>query len=428
MALSRAQVRSQGQIVLLALVFFGVFAAMTAGSVTLLTVSERAERVHIARVQAEALAEAGIDQAVYELDQNASYAGETGTALSPGTFDIAVSSIDSSTKQITATGHVPSGANPVATKIIRANVSINTSVVSFHYGVQVGQGGASMSNGSQIQGDLFSDGSVQGSGTITGSAVVASGTPPTSLSGVTVNGNAYAHSLSSCTILGDAYYQSVNQCTVAGTTHPGTPDTDPVPLPISAQQISDWEAAASAGGIISGSYSPSGSVSLGPKEIDGDLSLSNGTMLTLTGPVWVRGDISFSNSVSVTVSSSLGESGAVILADVPGNQASEGTISISNGVTITGNGQSGSTVLLLTTKSGSDALSVGNNAQGAILYAANGTASVSNNAHATQITAYALNLNNNAVVKYDAGLQNQSFSNGPGGSWAFIPGTYSVAP
>lgn len=113
---------SRGYVVLLALIFFGIFTAMTTASVDLLTTSERAERVRVASEQALALAEAGIDKAAYELNQDSSYTGETDTALSPGTFTITVSNIDDSTKQIIATGSVPNSSSPIVSKTVRATM------------------------------------------------------------------------------------------------------------------------------------------------------------------------------------------------------------------------------------------------------------------------------------------------------------------
>ena len=138
----------------------------------------QSERFSLASAQARALAEAGIDKAVYELNHTANYSGETNTALGNGVFSVSMASIDGSTKRLTATGYVPNSTNPTATKVIQATVSINSSVVSFRYGVQVGDGGVTMSNNSTINGNIFSNGNVSGSGTITGDATVAVGVDP----------------------------------------------------------------------------------------------------------------------------------------------------------------------------------------------------------------------------------------------------------
>ncbi|MDE1919227.1 MAG: hypothetical protein KGH56_00855 [Patescibacteria group bacterium] len=413
----------QGYVLVLALVFLGIFFATGSAYLNSVTSSARSIRASVASAQALALAEAGIDAAVYQLNQNGSYSGESNTALGAGTYTVVVSAIDTNTKRLTVTGYVPNSANPLATKTVTVLVSINTTTISFHYGAQVGAGGISMNNNSQVNGNLYSDGSISGSGTITGDVTVASST--NSLSGVTVTGTARAHSLTNCTISGDAYYQTISNCPVGGTRYPGSADSASLPMPISDAQITAWEATAAAGGVTAGPHTVSGSETLGPQEINGDLTI-NGT-LTLSGIVWVKGNVSFRNNASLTVSSNLGNAGAILIADVPGNQSSKGTVDLSNNITISGNGNAGSYPMVLSTNSGSDAISVGNNATSVILYASKGTIEVSNNASVNQITAYELSLQNNATITYVSGLQNANFSGGAGGSWAVVPHTYSIS-
>ena len=577
----------RGSVLLFALVVSGIVMAVTTSFFGYFGSAVRAERFAVASAQAQALAEAGVDSAIYNLNQNPSYTGETDTALGGGTFSVSVASITGSTKRVTVTASVPSSAHPVATKAVQVTASINSTIVSFRYGVQVGQGGVVMNNGSTITGNIFSDGSISGSGTISGDATVAVGvstttdqqwtvqnssfnigdtsahaavaqafrpsvtaslaginlylkktgnpgdltikivadnngkpsttvlasgtisaslvttaygfasatldsTPAltanqtywiiataavsssnhfiwgidtnggyssgsakysnnwnaqnpswssisgdldfqtfntgilTSLSGVTVQGNAWAYALSNCTVGGTASYQTISSCSVTGTRYPGTTPATPAPLPISDAQIADWEATAAAGGTIAGPYAPSGSVTLGPKKINGDLSLSNGATLILSGPVWVNGNVTLSNNATLGVSSSIGAGGAVIIADATGNTATKGTVGLSNNVTISGNGSAGSFPMIISTKTGSNAVRLSNNAVGVILYAPYGSMEISNGASANQATAYKLELENNANITYVNGLQNASFSNGPGGSWAVVPGTYAI--
>lgn len=564
-----------GIIMLVTTSFFGYFGA-----------SVHAERYALASAQAQALAEAGMDEAVYELNQNASYTGENGTVLGNGVFTVSVASVNGNTKSVTVTASVPNAANPTATKVVKANVSINSSIVSFRYGVETGQGGVLMNNGSAIHGNLFADGSVSGSGTITGDVtvamgtsdtpdqswsvqnsgfnvgdtsahadvaesfrpsttgtltrltlnlkktgapsdlsikivtdssgkpsktVLASGTLPaslvtaaygfadvtlagtpvvtagqtywviaaasvsaanymtwgldstggysggaskyssnwnassptwtaitgdldfamyesatTTLSGVTVGGNAWASGLSSCSVGGNASYLTLSSCSVAGTKYPNTQPAAPIPFPISDAQIADWETTAASGGTIAGPYTPSGNVTLGPKKINGDLTLANGAALTLTGPVWVNGNITLANNATLTVSPSTGNSGAILIADATGNTAAKGQVDIANNTIISGNGSANSFPMIISTNTGSEAINVSNNAAGVILYAPYGTIEISNNASVNQVTAKLLQLNNNASIDYVSGLQNASFSNGPGGSWAVVPGTYAI--
>lgn len=576
----------RGQVLLLALVFASIMLTSLGSLVGYVTLGARTQRQSVATAQALALAEGGIDKAVYELNQNGGYAGETNTSLPGGTFVTSVVTAGA-LKNITVTGYVPDQASPVAVRTVQATASINTSIVSFVFGVQIGNGGLSMGNGSTVNGSIYSNGNISGSGTITGDATVALGvddnpdqqsqtqnsgfnlgdtstrsdvamgfrpsvsallsrttlnikkvgspsdiaikivtdnsgkpsktvlatgaisaalvgssyshidvtysstaaltastqywiiadasvnasnyyvwgddtgngyangtgkystnwnasTPTwsnvnadmsfrtymegaiTSLSGVTVQGDAWAHSLSGCIIGGDASYQTISGCSVGGTSNPGSVDASAAPLPISAAQIADWEVIAAAGGTITGPHTVSGTETLGPIKITGGLTTTNGAKLVLSGPVWVTGDVDFSNNAELSVDAGTGSSGAILIADDPTNTANKGEVTISNNVTISGNGNPDSHPMIITTNSGSNAINLENNGASVILYAPYGTVDVSNNASGNQITANKLTLSNNSSVNYVSGLQNASFSNGPGGSWAIVPGTYVI--
>lgn len=576
----------RGYILILSLIVSAVVMTVTVGFFNYYGSAMHAERFALAGAQAQALAEAGIDKAIYELNQDAGYSGESDTSLGNGVFSVSVTSADSNTKHITVTGSVPDSARPTATRVVRATASINTSVVSFRYGVQIGTGGVLMNNGSRIEGNLFANGSVSGGGTITGDAIVAvgtdtavdqqmtvqngsfnigdtsahadvsqsfkpsvsaelagislnvkkignpgdlvlkivddnngkpgttvlgSGTIPaslittaygfveatldsapvlagdqaywiiaiapmnasnyfiwardtngsysrgsakyssnwnaqnpawtsitgdlgfktyrggalTSLDGVTVGGNAQAHTLSNCSIGGTASYQTISNCSVGGASYPGAADAAPASMPVSDAQIAAWEAAAEAGGTMAG-VSYSDSETLGPMKVNGNLSVTNGATLTLTGPVWVNGNVTLSNNASLLVSPSIGAGGTVLIADATGARATSGRVSISNNVVIEGNGNASSFPMIISMNTGSEAIEMSNNASGVILYAPYGGIEVSNGTSANQITAERLELQNNATITYLSGLQNASFSNGPGGSWAVMPGTYAI--
>jgi len=230
------------------------------------------------------------------------------------------------------------------------------------------------------------------------------------ISGITVGsagvGNAYAHTVNNATIAGTNYCQTGSGNNKACNT--SLPDPVALDMPVSDQNIEDWKEAAEAGGTYSGTYTVNGTTaSFGPKKITGDLAVTNGATLTVTGTLWVQGNINISNNATVRLSSGYGAASGVIVTD--------GTISISNNVTFSGSGTTGSYLLALSTSSSTDAISVGNNAGTVILYAANGTVNVSNNAGAREINGYKINLSNNAIINYESGLTNLNFVNGPSG-------------
>ncbi len=581
--------QQDGQILLLTVIFLALLLTMSALLIGYILLFVKAERQALGRAQALQLAEAGIDKAMDELNRNGNYPGQA-VGLSNGDIDIDVTAIDNTTKNIVATGYVPNKANAVYTRQVKVHTSVDSSIVSFRFGVQVGNGGAVIGNNAQINGNLFSNGNVVGGGSngaayVTGDVTVASGTDPTpdqasttqnssfnlgdtnahaavaqsfrpsltttlnkvslnikrvgspgditlkivsdnsgkpsnsvlasgsipatsvvsaynftdgslttapditanqtywiiavaavnannyyiwgmdntdsytggtgkfsanwsvnnatwtatggdmnfrtynggadtSLTGLIIGGTAWAHTMSSCQVTKDVFYKIISSCPFGGTDNPNSKPASPAAMPISEGQIDAWEAIAEAGGVISGNYNLTGTVQLGPKKIDGDLNV-NGT-LYMTGPIWVKGDIHFANNSGLIVHSSTGTNGAVIIADYPGSEATKGIADMSNNMTIAGNGNVGSYPMVLSTNSGANAITMSNNATSVILYASRGTINVINNAIANQITGYALNMANNTTVNYVNGLQSESFSNGPGGSWVFVKGTYEI--
>ncbi len=250
----------------------------------------------------------------------------------------------------------------------------------------------------------------------------------TTLSGVSVGGDGRAPNMTSCSIGGDAYYGSTNTCSVSGTSNSGTADSPQQPMPISQAQIDEWKAVAVGGGTYTGNYTLTNGQTdtIGPLKISGNLTLDNNATLYITGPIWVDGDISISNNSIVRIDNSLGANGTVIIADSTSSPATKGLVYIGNNADIVGNNSSGSYPLVLSTNSGTSAISLANNTAGAIYYASNGTVVVSNNAGAYQLTGYAINLSNNSTITYQSGLASVTFSNGPGGSWAKVDGSYII--
>ena len=150
-------------------------------------------------------------------------------------------------------------------------------------------------------------------------------------------------------------------------------------------------------------------MSLGPKKINGNLSISNSAVLTLTGTVHVTGNITISNSAKIKLASSYGSLSGVIIAD--------GTISPSNSSALQGSGKTGSYLLVLSTNTSNSAIAVGNSASGAIFYTSAGGISVSNSFSAREVTGYKLIMSNSATITYESGLANVFFSSGPTGGW-----------
>jgi len=393
----------RGQIILLALVFFAIFLTVAAALTQYVIGYSVSERHLVASAQALLLAEAATDKAVYQMNQDTNYAGEAGTTLGAGTITIAVTNIDGATKQITATAYVPNSTSPVAYKKIQTKVSKNANSVTFHYGTQSGQGGIIFSNNAALQGNLYSNGNVVGSNGayITGDTFVAgsSGSISSMCIGgtgasctTTTPGAAHAHSVTNSTITGGLYCQSGsgnNKTCDTSQTDPASAD-----MPVADADITQWKSDAAAGTVINGNYSiSSGSVTLGPTKINGNLTISGNATVTIANTVWVTGTISFSGTGGgshVKLANTYGSQSGILIAD--------GLVSIGNNVTFQDSGTTGSYIMLLTTStcdentaaapcSSQNAIQISNNASIIIANAQQGTVSFSNNATVKEVVA-----------------------------------------
>ena len=232
------------------------------------------------------------------------------------------------------------------------------------------------------------------------------------ISGITVGtggvGNAYAHTVNNSTIAGTNYCQVGSGNNKACNT--SLPDPTQVAMPISDQNILDWKDEAVAGGTHSGNYTLNDDTgSLGPRKVTGNLTVENNADLTVEGTIWVQGNMIVDNNASVRLSPSYGTSEGVIVVD--------GTITIINNAVFAGSGSPGSYLMTLSTSTSTSAITLGNNGGSVILYAANGTVNLSNNATAKSLNGKFISLSNNATIIYDSGLANANFVNGPSGGW-----------
>ena len=257
------------------------------------------------------------------------------------------------------------------------------------------------------------------------------GQPTTTFDLTYATGDVHAHSITNSTIDGSAYYQTISGSTVGGTQNPGSPDPTPQPFPLSQSQITAYETQGDAGGVcgiadgcnVSGDYDLQNSMtgSLGPIKITGDLNIQNTAQLTVTGTIHVVGRIRIENNSVVKLDPSYGATSGVIIAD--------GLVGVHQTPTLEGSGSPGSYLMLMTTNSAltaPSALSLQNAAVGSIFYATRGSVALEGSVNASQITAQKIILTNNAVVTYESGLQNVTFSSGPVGgytiqSWKEVP-------
>lgn len=247
------------------------------------------------------------------------------------------------------------------------------------------------------------------------------GAGPGTINSVAVAGNAYANTVTNSTITGSLYCQTGSGNNKSCNT--GLADPVPLNMPLSQGNIDQWITDATAGGTITGNCPGAAGCStvLGPKKINGNLTLTNSASLTLTGVVHVTGTVNISNNGEVKCDVSFGTDSCVLVTD--------GSIDVSNNGKVNGSGQVGSYALLVSLitgcngsggsgcASGSSGINLGNNLTGGIFYTTASMINISNNAEIKSVVGYKLQLSNNAVIKYEQGVANTNFSSGPGGGW-----------
>ncbi|MDD5145482.1 MAG: pilus assembly PilX N-terminal domain-containing protein [Candidatus Pacebacteria bacterium] len=369
--------------------------------------------------QAYYASEAGIEDALLRINKKLHWISPYKITVGGASATTTISGALGGSRTITSEGEIAKRA-----KKIEVICEVSTDKISFYYGAQVGDGGLVIGNNATIVGNVFSNGTIisGNGGSATGSVVVARN--GNKIKNLIVGGDAIVHTCEGSTIAGTLTYVSggsVGDCT-AGTEIKSRPnEVSPQDLPISQSQIDKWKQEAAARGIISndvfltdGSINSLGPIQIGTPENPKNLTVTNNARLKVLGTIYVTGNINFSNNSIIELdNNSYGSYSGTIVAD--------GKINIYNNSVERGSGAAGSYILILSTNNSVDpvspAINVSNNADGAIFYTNLGMISLSNNMRAREITGYMVNLNNNAVVQYERGLENSNFSGGTGGAW-----------
>ena len=81
-------------------------------------------------------------------------------------------------------------------------------------------------------------------------------------------------------------------------------------------------------------------------------------------------------------------------------------------------------IMLVTTSTSDQALTLSQSGATAIFYALEGGAELSQSANVTSLVAYKLTMTQSSTLSYDTGLADAQFTTGPGGSWQVKKGTY----
>lgn len=388
------------------------------------------------RLSALAYAEAGVNKGLWKINTgDLSYAtgvnGVLESDVTGGQYRVKIYNCPgvSDCKYIESVGYIPTEAKPDATKTVRVKINgvQNVTTLNFNYSAQSNANQLFLSNNAVIKGSAFSSGPIymNNGSTITGNATSTGATPTTSyISGGKVSGNAKAFTITGTTVGG-----AKTTGAYPGSQPPPIEDADLLTT------VDSWEASASAGSVFTGNKTISGTNnSLGPLQINGDLNLSNGAELRVTGTIWVQGNINISNNAKMFLDSSFGNNSAVVIADYKTNRSdwTKGKINLSNGATISGidknNPKTPSYILMFSTQSPKSpaqpsnwqsypAISVTNNVHGGVYYAPYGSYSQNNVAQVRAVIANGIVLGNNATLDYDGNWGNSGISTGPAGKW-----------
>jgi len=353
--------------------------------------------------------ESALEDTVLRIKKGLTLPQPTPQPIGDSNVTVNISSIGASSKTITAVSAYGDIYRSTQTTTVLVDGK-----VGFNYGAQVGAGGLVMQNNTEVKGNVFSNGPVIGSSgaVIKGTTLVAGSN---SISAITINNDATAYSFLDCTILQKRTSVSggtVTNCP-AGSSATQPSSLDPLPFPIDNALIDAWKTRASQSGIVNGNISLSGTQTYGPKQINGNLTISNNATITLNGTVYVTGTITISNNATVKLPTSYGTQSDVLFSD--------GVIVISSNAEIKGSGNANSFLMAMSLSDSMDqfnpAINLGNNGDGAIIYAPNGLIVINNNSEVKEVTAYKLLLVNNAEVEYTSGLANTQFNMASSTGW-----------
>src|SRR3989344_261019 len=339
--------------------------------------------------QAISLAEAGVDYALWQLNENAGdwydSDGEVNVGTS-GTFFVTVTDATANIKNVVATGYIPNSINPRKQITVKTQVVIDNQTIAFNYAAQTDLGGVEMYSNAVVNGNVYTNGNITG------------------FSNSRINGEAWAAGTIS----------SPDPTITVPPPHPNQATKD---LPTFVAQY--WKDAANINNdpYIGTLEYNSGSHNLGPRKIEGNLTLNSNSWVTLQGPVHVTGNFAMNSNTRLYLDESFGTTGTVVIVD--------GTIQLnSNAEVFSTSATPKGYIILASTSTSSTAIELNSNAKAGVLYALSGTLQINSNGTIVAMAANKLVLNSNATLTYDEGLASAQFSGGPGGSWVIRKGSY----
>ena len=267
------------------------------------TISEQKLLNHSLRSeQAYYAAESGLEDVLLRLKNDLNWASDYDLVVGSASTSVSVSSVVGGARTIASSGGKLNNIRKVA-----VSYSITTDDVSFNYGAQTGEGGLVIENGCTVDGNVYSNGNIIATGNhfITGTVKVAKA--GNKIDGAIIGGDAYADICIDAEVTGNIYSNSFSGCTAAATSTLAE-EIATSALPITEEMINEWKAEAEAGGVTAGDLNLAGSdhATMGPHKIDGDLTMTVSSILSMTGTIWVTGDLSMTQSVILELDADYG--------------------------------------------------------------------------------------------------------------------------
>ncbi|HET9721970.1 MAG TPA: hypothetical protein VFP32_02985 [Candidatus Saccharimonadales bacterium] len=349
-----------GQILVTLLIVMPFLMLMISGYLTLSSSNLGLARQDELHTQAQLAADAGIDYAVEQINQDPSWVGTGGEKTPPlhddgvvkTTYEETVTSNGSISKTIVSIGRAywPSTSNTLR-QTVKISVDLRP-VTTGNYSVVSGEGGLFMNNSAKIAGgDVLINGQIS----LTNSAQIGLSTNPVNVdvadqvcpvptdpnfnsqypricndgeqdNPISISNNAHIYGTVKANNQKDAYTTSM---TNLGLTASSGVTAQPLPTYDRDAQ----KAAVTPANTISGGYSCSGGNPTwqANTEIIGDVSISNKCKVTVLGNIWITGKMTIANSAQLVVDDGLGATRPVIMVD-----GSDG-ISMSQGSQLTPN-------------------------------------------------------------------------------------------
>lgn len=237
---------------------------------------------------------------------------------------------------------------------------------------------------------------------------------------LSVDGDVWARNVSGVNANGILYCQGASYTNK--TCNISRPDPVQQPLPISDGNIETWKTEAEAGGVHNGNLTvgnwPTQHVTMEARKINGNLVVTSGGSLTVSGTLWVTGNITVEGGAVVKLANSYGSKSGVIVTD--------GRMVATGGGKFEGNNVSGNYILLVSNSTcptgngcgGNPAMTLDGGAGAVILNAQKGVLRITGGAKAKQATAEKIIMDGGTQLNYETGLMDMSFNSGPSGSWS----------